>query len=135
MENTSRIVKTPQSLPLTPKDWFDARDMKSNRTLNDLVEEVHIALFSHEDAKIRGRYEDFLWATYDEQAIEGSLSADNIEAARMIREHATAGSPVKREKLATISKSLGVVLRRYHQSRKERRDRIGEEIVTGNGDE
>ena len=79
-------------------------------------------------------YIDLLTAIYDEQAVEGSLSADNVMAAQMIRERANKidGSEVKDEKLATISKSLGVVLRRYGASRKERRQTVHGEIVPDN---
>jgi hypothetical protein len=50
----------------------------------------------------------------------------------MIRDRAKTldqNHPLGREKLATISKALGVVLRRYHQSRKERRNMIGGQPV------
>jgi hypothetical protein len=75
-----------------------------------------------------------LTAVYDEQAVEGSLAADNIEAARMIREKAKTieDHSLAHEKLATISKSLGVVLRRYHLSRKERRQIVDGQVVPDN---
>jgi hypothetical protein len=48
----------------------------------------------------------------------------------MIRARATKeNSPVAREKLATLVKSLGIVLRRYGLSRKERRQTVAGEIV------
>jgi hypothetical protein len=75
---------------------------------------------------------------YDEQAVEGSLAADNVMAATMIREYAKKvdeDHALANEKLATISKALGVVLRRYEISRKERRNMIHGETVPGdNGD-
>ena len=70
------------------------------------------------------KFNRYLQAVYDEQAVEGSLAADNIGAAIMIREKAIElGLPLADEKWATISKSLGVVLRRYGLSRKERKTR------------
>jgi hypothetical protein len=64
--------------------------------------------------------------------VEGSLAADNIMAAEMIRDKAkAAGSELASEKLATISKALGVVQRRYGFSRKERRNMVRGEIVPG----
>jgi hypothetical protein len=99
------------------------------RLLNDMVEELHTKCY--EDEKYRA-YHDAVW---DEQAIEGSLAADNIMAAAMIRERAKKeNSPVAREKLHTINKSLGIVLRRYGLSRKERRQTVDGQIVP-NGDE
>jgi hypothetical protein len=105
------------------------RKLKSKRTLNDLVEDVHLTLV--EDPS----YVAFLNAVFDEQAIEGSLAADNLEAAHMIRERAKKiGSDLAREKKATIAKSLGIVMRRYEWSRKERRNMVAGEIVGENGD-
>lgn len=98
------------------EDWH--RQIKGERTLNDHVEDIHLSLVES------GNYRGFLKAIYDEQAVEGSLGADNIMAAQMIREKAReiANDVVSKEKLATISKALGVVLRRYGLSRNERRD-------------
>lgn len=101
------------------------------RTLNDLVEEMHLSLCEDE------KYQSLLYAVHDSQAVEGSQAADNFAAASMIREKAKAkGSVVlMREKLHTINLALGVVLRRYGQDRKTRRNMIGGEIVpNGNGE-
>jgi hypothetical protein len=112
----------PPALPEKIEDW--TRFIQAERTINDLVEDIHRVLV--EDPGYRA----YLRAVYDEQAVEGSLSADNVMAAEMIREKAKdLGSEVASEKLATIVKALGVVLRRYHASRKQRRHTIGGEIV------
>ena len=71
--------------------------------------------------------------------MEGSLSADNIMAAEMIRAKAKKiddSSELVGEKLATISKaSRRRPVRRYRSSRKERRQMLGGEIIPGdNGD-
>jgi hypothetical protein len=123
-----RSLATPPPLPATKKDLLAQRVGQMRRTLNDMVEESHIALYGDD------RYVAFLNAVYDEQAVEGSLSADNIMAATMIRDHAkkNGGGQLVNEKLATISKALGVVMRRYEISRKERRDMIHGETVPGN---
>lgn len=117
----------PPKLPGSVEEFRALRKVKSARTLNDLVEEVHLGLYDTE------KYSQFLYAVYDEQAIEGSLSADNIMAASMIREKAKSTGKIElaREKLATIAKSLGVVLRRYSSSRHDRRNMIGGEVVPG----
>ena len=122
-----RSLATPPPLPVNRNALLAQRVGQMRRTLNDLVEEAHISLYEDE------RYNSFLNAVYDEQAVEGSLSADNIMAATMIREHATKNedNPLANEKLATISKALGVVLRRYEISRKERRNMIHGETVPG----
>ena len=122
-------LAVPPPLPATKKDLLAQRVGQMRRTLNDMVEEAHIALYDDD------RYVAFLNAVYDEQAVEGSLSADNIMAATMIRDYAkkNGGGQLVNEKLATISKALGVVMRRYEISRKERRDMIHGETVPGNG--
>jgi hypothetical protein len=118
------VHSAPRPLPTTTSDLMAQRKGNAKRTLNDMVEELHLGLF--EDEKYRG----YLWATYDEQAKEGSLSADNVMAAMMLRERAKKmDSPVALEKLATISKALGVVLKRYGETRKERRNTVGGEYV------
>jgi hypothetical protein len=96
------------------------RFLKADRSLNDHVEDVFIALTeSDQNEKFRA----YLTATYPEHSQEGSLAADDFQAARMIREWAdTHGrSELSGEKLTTIVKSLNVVLRRYRISRNERR--------------
>lgn len=128
----------PPKLPETVADFRNHRKLKSSRTLNDMVEEIHLMLYEDDD------YQRFLYAVYDEQAVEGSLAADNIMAAGMIRDKAAkvdkfhpllTGNDGKPEKLATISKALGVVLRRYNQSRRDRRDTVGGEVVHSNNGE
>lgn len=94
------------------------RTFKPGRTLNDHVADLHVMLTGD------FRYQRYLRAVSDEEAVEGSLGADNMMAARMIRDKAKAvgDKVVAAEKLATIVKSLGVVLRHYGTSRKQRRN-------------
>jgi len=122
----------PAPLPATGEDWDALRDHKISLTLNDKVEVIHNRLREND------KYARYLYAVYDEQAEEGSLSADNVMAALMIRQAAkkeNGEEEVASQKLATINKALGVVLRRYHLSRKERRNTIGGEIIPENGTE
>lgn len=125
MSDSSIAAKPrPPELPAVIEDWH--RFLKTERTINDEVEDIHRMLVKEP------QYRAYLWATWDEQAVEGSLSADNTMAAQMIRDKAKAladDHPLTKEKLATISKSLGVVLRRYHASRKERRQTVSGEVV------
>ena len=121
----------PPALPATIDGWI--RQIKTDRTINDEVESIHLQLL--DDEEHGDRYDQLLYAVYDEQAQEGSLSCDNCLAAMLIRDTARATSeshPLTREKLATISKSLGVVLRRYNQDRRYRRDRVDGELVAPN---
>lgn len=125
---SNRVVPAAPALPAKLADW--QRLLKQERTLNDQVEDIHRMLVEKPD------YIAYLKAIYDEQAVEGSLSADNIMAATMIRERARDINDIEvsKEKLATIVKALGVVLRRYGATRKERRQTVKGEIVR-DGDE
>jgi hypothetical protein len=127
--STSSLKTRPQALPAEINDW--QRAIKVDRTLNDLVEEVHRGLVQNE------RYRKLLEAVWDEDAVEGSLAADNYLAAAMIRESAEKKgvADVANKKLATISKALGVVLRRYNADRKTRRQMVDGQIVPSNGSE
>jgi hypothetical protein len=128
-----QLKPRPPALPATIDGW--ERFVTTHRTINDEVESIHLQLLDDENQ--RDRYTQLLWAVYDEQAQEGSLSCDNCLAAMLIRDTArelNASHPLTREKLATISKSLGVVLRRYRQSRRERRDMVDGKTVSPNGD-
>lgn len=127
VSEAKEVVKPIIPLPATRSDWV--RKTQFNRTINDQVEDIHLALLDDEE------YIELLQAVYDEQAVEGSLSSDNNMAAIKIRNAAKKmNNPVKDQKLATIIKALGVVLRRYGVSRKERRNMVGGEVVnTDNG--
>jgi hypothetical protein len=118
------VPPLPPPLPDNIDDW--ERSSKAERTLNDLVEDIHRILVN-EDPKYRG----YLRATYDAHAVEGSLAADNVMAAMIIRDKAKSiGSiDVADEKLAVINMALNVVLRRYKKSRKQRRNMVHGEIV------
>jgi hypothetical protein len=118
-------------LPANIADW--TRFLKAERTLNDMVEDIHRVLVNEEE-----QYRAYLRAVYDAHAVEGSLAADNVLAAMMIRERAKANGvhDVANEKLAIINLALGVVLRRYHASRKQRRNMVqGEEVPPDNNNE
>jgi hypothetical protein len=128
MEN-DQATRLARPLPDSVIAMQNARKTPFVRLLNDMVDELHNKLF--EDPKYRA-YLDGVW---DEQCVEGSLAADNFKAAEMIRERAVKeNSRVAHEKLATIVKSLGIVLRRYGISRKERRNTVDGQLVE-NGNE
>jgi len=129
----AEIKKLKEAPPLPTKidEWV--RQIKAERTLNDLVEDIHRELVNESED-----YRAYLRAVYDAHAIEGSLSADNTMAAILIRDKAKADgtTDVAKEKLAVINMALGVVLRRYNASRKQRRNELhGEQVPTeSNGD-
>jgi hypothetical protein len=114
-------------LPATREDMANRKDMKTQLTLNDHVDSIHMTMWDNAD------YRQLLDATSDEDAVEGSLAIDNAKAAEMIRKHAevTKNPYVAKKKLATIVKALNVVLRRYHMTRRERAITIGGETYPG----
>ena len=130
MVSPTSLKAAPPDLPVTVNELLKHRLLTTARSLNDTVEEVVVALYEHDD------FRAFINAVYDEQAVEGSLAADNIMAAEMIRAKATKLGYVElsKEKLATIAKALGVILRRYGYSRKDRRNTVGGQVIEGNGD-
>lgn len=122
---SNRIVRDPAPpLPEKIEDWV--RQIKAERTLNDLVEDVHRILVNESP-----QYRAYLRAVYDQHAVTGSLAFDNCKACEMIQEKAKeiGSTEVAEEKLAIINMALGVVLRRYEASRKQRRDTVGGERV------
>ena len=129
--NQKQLKPMPPALPATVSEWDKLRDIKKNMTLNDRVEAYHRSLEENPT------YGKFLYAVYDEQAVEGSLTDDDHGAARMIRDQAVEKNDleVANQKIASIKKALKIVLRRYHQSRKERKNMIGGQIVPDNGGE
>ena len=131
MTADAKGLRVAPPLPASIDDW--TRSIKAERTLNDLVEDIHRMLVDESE-----RYRDLLRATYDAQAMEGTLAADNVLASIMIRDKAKeiGSTDVAKEKLAIINMALGVVLRRYKASRKQRRNTVGGEEVPpeGNGE-
>lgn len=133
MSDTSNKLahSVPATLPDTVEGLLERRRIMRQRTLNDYVDDIHVALWP--TAEYRGALE----AVYDEDAIEGSLAADNFTAATMIREFARINNvpQVANKKLATIVKALNVVTRRYSISRNERAKTIAGVYMGNNATE
>jgi hypothetical protein len=123
-EQINSKALTPK-LPATVEEFRALRNGTLVRTLNDAVEEIHLAMYPNE------KYRGYLEAVNDSEAKEGSCSADNFVAASMIREYAKdkGRQEVFRQNLHTINLTLGVVLRRYNSTRKQRRNMLGGTIV------
>lgn len=130
--NTVRDIAEVPALPPSLDGW--TRFLKTKRTINDLVEDVHRALI--EDAEKGPDYLKYLHAVYNSQAVEGSMDADDLEAAGLIREKARSldNNELANEKKQTIVNAMKVVLRRYHASREERRRGFeGDTVTNANG--
>jgi len=111
-------IVNPRPLPTTVAELDTMRVIKRERDFNDAVEDLHRSLFPDP------AYRALLEAVIPEQTVEGSIGADTICAAQMIREKADQMkiAMVKDAQLAVIAKSIGTVMRRYKTSRKQRRE-------------
>jgi len=121
--NEVRAVRpAPIPLPATREEMIANKKTKSVFSLNDAVEQVHLALYGEDDD-----YMKFLAAVYPESSVEGWLVLDDGAAAHIVRQYASEnGMPqVVRENTAAIVKALRVVWRRYGISRDERAGKVG----------
>ena len=127
MNTKSNIVAAP--LPKSREAMIAQRTMSTDRTLNDYVDDLHVELFVSEEEKDDQTPEEALYyykllePVFNSMAVEGSLQADDFEAARVIRGWAKNKNinVVARQNLETIKRSLHVVWRRYKIDRKQRR--------------
>jgi hypothetical protein len=129
MSQRAKLFDAPP-LPDKIEDWV--RHIKADRTLNDLVEDIHRILVNESE-----EYRAYLRAVDDRKAVTGSLSFDNCKACEMIKAKATdiGSTEVADELLGVINSALGVVLRRYKASRKQRRNTLaGQEVPSDNGE-
>lgn len=119
-------LKRPVPLPATRESLVAQYRLKRKRNINDYVEEILLKLWPEQS------FMKYLDALYDSQAVEGSLEADDFEAARIIRQYAKDDnhSPlVAGENLTTIVRAMRVAQRRYNigrQQREEATDALGE---------
>jgi len=112
------LRKRAPALPATVKELREYRHLKVKRTINDLVEDFVVRLWEDKT------FSKLVEAVYDSEAVEGSLDIDDVMAAQYIRATAskTGNKEVGEAKLDTIRLAMRTVLRRYRQSRAERRD-------------
>lgn len=108
------VQATTPPVPLKATD-LRRKSLRSRTTLDRV-----------EDVLLGGLYDDpefqkYINAGFNAEAVEGSLRADGIVAAQMIRDAAPPG-PLKSNNLETIRKALNRVLNRYYDmSRDDRR--------------
>jgi hypothetical protein len=125
MAQAEVLRRAPPPLPTTTQDLLAQRRLKAKRTINDLVEDVIVRLW---EDKAFMKYVD---AVYDSDTVEGSMEIDDTMAAIMIRETAKkmGSEELAEKKLDVIVHAMRVVLRRYGQDRRERRNTIGGQVV------
>jgi hypothetical protein len=118
---------SPPPLPTRTEDLLAQRKLKAKRTINDHVEDVIVNLWEDKT------FMKLLDGVYDSMTVEGSMDVDDVMAANMIRQEAKKNNKdeLANQKLDAIVRAMRVVLRRYGQGRKERRDTMGGEVVPG----
>src|SRR6516165_3890084 len=88
-------------LPETVIDLINSRKGRFERTLNDMVEEMYLKLWEDQ------QFKEYLDAVTDGEAVEGSLSCDDHEAARMLRDYARKqNSPIRDKPLHSYKVAL-----------------------------
>ena len=70
------------ALPATLQDLLKERKFQPKRTLNNYVDDIHQNLWENE------AYQRLLWAVWTSETVEGSIIANDLEAARMQRNYA-----------------------------------------------
>lgn len=131
VDNTKALKVRPADLPALFEDW--QRVLKSQPTVNDMVESFLPSLVKNP------QFLPLVNGVYDDDTVEGTMAADQLCAAIMVRaaaSHDDADHPLAKKKLATIAKALNVVLKRYGFGRNQRRETVSGEFVpvpTDNG--
>lgn len=127
METNVNPITRPRAIPLpqTVEELEGQRERPAKPTLNAAVEALHKALWPNPD------YRKLFLATFNEDSVEGSMAADDQEAARMIRNEAIKRNDtvVMGRNLVTIVKALRIVAKRYNIARKQRRISDTETVV------
>jgi hypothetical protein len=122
MNDLGKQIAKP--LPKTVADLINQRRGRFEQTLNDIVENTYLKLWENP------KFKEFVEAVEDGEAVEGSLTCDDHEAARMIRDYLREdNNPVGSKPIASFKSALRVVMRRYNMSRKQRRFTVHGEVV------
>jgi hypothetical protein len=98
-------------------------------TTNDRVDVVYLLL--RNDSK----FASLLDGTINSESVNGAIIDDDVKAAEMIIEKAKEldDNVLASKNTATVRHALGIVLNRYGESRKARRNRLHGEQVKENG--
>ena len=111
------LSNAAEPLPATREELMARLKTKEDRTLNDYVYDIVLAIFD------RPEFQKFWAATYDVAAVEGDLKLEDGKMAEQIKAYAV-DHKIERvlpEKTYTIVKSMNVVLRKFDLDRKSRR--------------
>lgn len=125
------IRPRPPSLPKTYEEMVAGKLVKTGKNLNDHVDDIHNLLWNETDAD--PSYQELIDAVYDEDAVEGSTIFDDYVLAKMIIAKAAkmGNTYISNKKPATIAKAHRTVLRRYGLNRKQRREMVKGEVMSG----
>lgn len=122
---TTNVTKPRLStLPSTHAELMGRRQLTSERTFNDSIEEAFKALW--DDPERGGNFRKHLDALYADEAVTGDLFMDDIKAAEMLQSFAEIRKQVEisNAKLKKVHRAMSVVLRRFGLTRKQRREHL-----------
>jgi hypothetical protein len=123
MLQMSKMIVRPPDLPATAAAFAACRKSKAGRTFNDRIEDQILSLINGGNVEFLA----LLNAVQTVDAVEGSITADDFMAAKMIRDYASehGDSVVAEANLTRIVRAKGVALRRYGLDRTTRRKSVG----------
>jgi hypothetical protein len=113
-------LRVPPPLPATRTALLAQYKLKRKRSINDLVEEIIVALWDNDEEFMK-----YINACWDSQAVEGSLDEDDTMAAQIIRNYAKNhnSAEVASQNLHTIKLAMRVGLRRFDIDRPTREEK------------
>lgn len=113
----TNVLKMAPPLPSTRNALLAGYKLKRKRSINDLVEDVIVELWDAD-----AEFMKFVGAIYDSQAIEGSLSDDDVMAAQIIRTYAkkNGNHEIAKQNIHTIKLAMRVGLKRFGIDRSTR---------------
>ena len=116
---TSEVAARVHQLPVSSADL--PRKSLAPKSLIDQVDELFGKLWD-ESEEFRALQE----ALFDDDAVEGSLRADDFKGALLMRDWVAEGHPVKVKKLEPLARALRYARKRWGISRKTRLQQLGE---------
>ena len=131
MPRQSLIHPRGEPLPATTDEWNLRLVAKTKLKLVDEVHQFHLELVNDPE------YRKFINPLWNEDAVEGSNKADDLEAAHLIRELAKDQRPNSLTAKATkhaIAGKLGFAQGRHNLSRRQRRQQALDQLTQQQAD-
>lgn len=127
---TAEQTKVKVVLPTSKGELVAGKVLKLDN-IHDHVEPLFINLWDEEE------FRQYFNGVYDSDCAEGSIKADEHMAAMRVRESAIEAGDhfLAKKNIATIVKSLHVVMNRFGLNRSQRRQMVGDQRIPTMGSE